>query len=346
MNIKRFQSDILSWYDQNKRILPWRNNVTPYRVWISEIMLQQTKVETVRSYFKEFMSKFPSVKQLASAPEDVLMKTWEGLGYYSRARNLQKAAKIIVSEYNSEIPNNYKTLLSLPGIGPYTAGAILSIAFNQLYTAVDGNVYRVMSRLYAIEESIKDPQIKTHIKDLTESLLPVGRVNDFNQAMMEIGALICLPKNQVRCAICPLQFHCEAFKKGLQTTLPNKPKKPAKKIQDYTYIILNTNQKFAIRKRPNSGLLASLYEFPNTNEKLSIKEIQSRFHNLDILKIQKLPTKSHVFTHLKWNINAYLVDTTYENKDYMYISFDELQHKYSIPKAFNQYLDDIKKSTL
>jgi A/G-specific adenine glycosylase len=334
VNKLRFQQDLLKWYDHQKRVLPWRDKPLPYPVWISEIMLQQTRVETVKPYFERFIVALPSISSLANVSDDYLNKLWEGLGYYSRARNLKKAAQIMVDKYHANVPNMFEDLITLPGIGPYTAGAILSIAFDQQYTAVDGNVLRVFARITGNKNNIKDPKIKATIKNIVESLLPNKRVGDFNQALMEIGAIVCKPNGSPNCMVCPLQNYCQAFQQNITDIIPLKHTKKIKKIEEKTILIIEYNNRFMIEKRPDKGLLASLYQFPNIDKKLDGKDIKHAFNGVQSIK--KLPASTHVFTHLKWKMIGYHVILSEPQKG-LFVTIEELQRTYSIPTAFRVY---------
>ncbi len=333
MNKKMFTESLLNWYDTNQRVLPWRENKDPYRVWISEIMLQQTRVETVIPYFNRFINKIPTVEALSKVDDDELYKLWEGLGYYSRARNLKFASIQVMNEFNGIIPSTQKELESLKGIGPYTSGAVLSISFDKPFTAVDGNVLRVFSRLYAIDSNIKDPKTKKDIKGIVEELLPEFRIGDFNQALMEIGATICLPTGRPLCEKCPLASQCVAKKRNIQTILPIIEKRNSRRKQDVTHIILKVNDKYALRKRPPKGLLAGLYEFVNFDNKLSLNDVKAMY---DFKSIEKLPNKKHIFTHIEWNITAYLVELHKVIEPFIWASKDELDTVYPIPVAFKK----------
>lgn len=339
MNKTTFRRDLLSWYDSQKRILPWRDNTDPYRVWISEIMLQQTRVSAVIPYFDRFISSLPTIKSLANVGEDELMKLWEGLGYYSRARNLKKAAIKVMQDYSGMIPNTYDELLSLPGIGPYTAGAILSIAFNKPYTAVDGNVLRVFARIKNIQTDIKDPATKSTIKETISSLLP-KRVGDFNQALMEIGATVCLPNGQPKCDECPIKTYCIANKENTMALIPLKKRKKPVPILKKTVLILRYNEMVAIEKRPNKGLLASMYQFPMVEGHISKNEIHELFQSTAV-QVTPLPKSTHVFSHKKWNMIGYEVELS-NPLTYHFVSIEDLLSIYSIPTAFKQYKNGLR----
>jgi A/G-specific adenine glycosylase len=344
LNKTRFRENLLSWYDNNKRVLPWRDDPSPYKVWISEIMLQQTKVSTVIPYFNRFIERIKSVNELAEIEEDTLLKLWEGLGYYSRARNLKKAAQEIVQKHNSVLPNNEKELEELKGIGNYTSGAILSIAFNKRYTAVDGNVLRVFARLNNIKDDIKQKEIKASIKEQVKSLLPKNRVGDFNQALMEIGATVCLPNGTPYCEICPLKEMCKAYKKGTQKEIPIKRKKKQTPTKDITVLLVKHRDKYIIEKRPSTGLLANMYQFPIVEEHLDIKDIEL-LHIDNIKEIKQLNNSKHIFSHLKWNMKAY--EITLQNRtNGLFASKEEILNKYSIPTAFKEYKKYIEGETI
>ena len=254
---------LLVWYDRNRRILPWREEPTPYRVWVSEIMLQQTRVEAVKPYFERFMNALPDITALAAAPEEELLKLWEGLGYYNRVRNLKQAAEQIQADYEGQMPDSYEELLRLKGIGSYTAGAIASIAYGRAVPAVDGNVLRVISRIRQDSRPITDPKVKTAVEKDLAGVIPVDRPGDFNQAMMELGACVCLPNGAPLCERCPLAKLCMAHQTGRETDYPVKQEKKPRQIEDRTILVIRDENKTAIRKRPGRGLLAGMYEFPS-----------------------------------------------------------------------------------
>ena len=254
---------LLSWYRGNARPLPWREEPSPYGVWISEIMLQQTRVEAVKPYYERFMRELPGVRDLAAVPEERLMKLWEGLGYYSRARNLKKAAQVVMEQYGGKLPGDFSLLLKLPGIGSYTAGAIASIAFGIPVPAVDGNVLRVLARLLAYREDIRKPSAKTEMEKLLPGVIPEGDAGAFNQALIEVGAIVCLPGGEPRCAGCPLSSLCLTRERGLWREIPFRSPLKKRKIQELTVCLILRGDEAAVRRRPETGLLASLYELPN-----------------------------------------------------------------------------------
>ena len=335
MDKRIVQSNIFKWYDNSKRILPWRDNPNPYHVWISEIMLQQTRVEAVIPYFLRFIKEIPTIEDLSTISDDALNKLWEGLGYYSRARNLKKAAQIIVRDFNSLLPSEYDDLISLPGIGQYTAGAILSIAFNKKYTAVDGNVLRVFSRFFGIRKNIKDKEVKQLIKDKVEKLSPDKRIGDFNQALMEIGAIICKPNKEPLCTVCPLQSFCKAYQLNLTNVIPKKINKITRRIEERTVFIITYKDKYAIQKRSNKGLLASLYQYPNETGFQRLDDIKNRFAKE--VEINALPPSKHIFTHLEWHMIGYEIKLKVPMETYLFVTKEDLMSIYPIPTAFKTY---------
>lgn len=304
-----FSQKILEYYDVHRRVLPWREDPRPYYVWLSEIMLQQTRVETVLPYFARFIETLPDVRSLAEVPEEKLLKLWEGLGYYSRARNLRKAAKIIVSDFGGELPPSKKQLLSLPGIGAYTAGAISSIAFGKKETAVDGNLIRVGSRILAYEGPTGKAEGKKAMEDFWESVLPEKRAGDFNQAVMDIGARICIPSGAPKCSDCPVSSHCRGFQTGSQTAYPVKEEKKQRRIEEKTIFILYQGEEIAFEKRKNQGLLAGLWQFPmeegRLEEEEALKKLQKKGYRP--LRIVKGPAAKHIFSHIEWKMVSWKV---------------------------------------
>lgn len=308
-NISEFQNDLLHWYHLNKRDLPWRQSKDPYKIWVSEIMLQQTKVDTVIPYFHRFIDKFPTVYALADAdPQDVL-KAWEGLGYYSRARNLQNAVQEVVASYGGVVPANRGELGSLKGIGPYTRGAILSIAYDQPEPAVDGNVMRVISRVLKVEEDIAQQRVKKVFETYIREIISEGDPASFNQAIMELGALICTPKSPA-CMLCPIQTHCTAFEEGIQEELPIKTK--AKRQREIPYAVLlikNGEGAYLIEKREDKGLLANLWQFPMVPlNDVDLDQLENWVFNAYGIHIKNKSKKGqlkHIFTHLIWQLEIF-----------------------------------------
>jgi len=329
-------TELLNWYDEHARVLPWRDNPTPYRIWISEIMLQQTRVEAVRSYFERWMIKAPDVFILSQLSLDEINKLWEGLGYYSRARNILKASKIIVKQYNGILPSSKHLLEELPGIGPYTSGAISSIAFNQKETAVDGNVLRVFARLTANKNDIKSLSTKKEIKKIVYDVLPEDRVGDFNQSLMELGATVCIPNGEPKCVSCPLINICESYKQNLTSLIPVKQKKKIQRVEKVTVLLVNKDGLIAIKRRPDSGLLALLYEYPNFDYHMTKGELTLMYPNSEIVP---LPDAKHVFTHIIWKMKGFsiLIKEDEFSKDYIWATPDDISNTYTIPTAFKAY---------
>lgn len=340
---------LLSWYREHKRILPWRENKDAYRIWISEIMLQQTRVEAVKPYFFRFMEHFPTVQALAEAPDDELMKCWEGLGYYSRARNLKKAAGVIMEKYEGTLPASHGALLDLPGIGSYTAGAIASIAYEIPAPAVDGNVLRVLSRVCGSRDDILKQSTKKRMEALVSEIIREGEAGDFNQALIEVGAIVCVPNGAPLCDSCPFYTMCVARSEELIGEIPVKTPKKKRKIEEKTVLILQYGEKIAIRKRAAEGLLASLYEFICVPGKLGINEI-GRFFDEAIVP-EKLPDAKHIFSHVEWHMNGYRIPITEIPKqligelpeDFILADFEELKERYPIPNAFAAYKEYLKQ---
>jgi len=331
---------LLRWYEDNKRILPWRENASPYRVWVSEIMLQQTRVETVKNYFLRWMMLFPTLHDLAIASEDEVLKAWEGLGYYSRARNLHKAAKIVDRDYGGELPKNREALRMLPGIGDYTVGAVLSIAFGEKEPAVDGNVLRVISRLQADPSDVSKSEVRKRIADELRPLMPEGKTSEFTQALFEIGALICLPGDGYRCDVCPVRAYCRAAEQGKQKDYPVKTEKAKQRVQERTVLLVCHDERYALRKRPDKGLLANLYEFPNEEGHLRADEVKGFFQDPSaIISVEALPDATHVFTHLIWEMKGYLVRLAEEIPlaGVVWASPSDIGARYTLPSAFSAY---------
>lgn len=308
-NTLQFQTALLAWYNKNKRNLPWRKDQDPYKVWISEIMLQQTQVDTVIPYFHRFVEQFPTVYDLAAADEQQVLKAWEGLGYYSRARNLQHAVKEVVADYGGEVPSNPQELGKLKGIGPYTQGAILSIAFNQPEPAVDGNVMRVLSRVLNIDDDIAKGKTRKVFENITRELIYKDDPSSFNQAVMELGALVCTPKSPM-CLLCPVREYCRAYEEGIQEQLPVKSKKAKQTVKTYKAILIRNSQgQVVIEKRPDTGLLANLWQFPMVPSNIkTIEQVEQwlyKEYGLDVIINKKRGQLKHVFSHIIWNINVY-----------------------------------------
>ena len=312
-----WQDELLNWYRNNKRDLPWRKNKDPYSIWISEIMLQQTRVETVKEYYRRFLERLPTIKELAEVSPDELMKLWEGLGYYSRARNLQKAAQIIMLDYQGQFPSRYEEILKLPGIGLYTAGAVASIAFGEKVPAVDGNVNRVVTRFFGIREPIERPSVKRQIFDYAMQAVPADAPGDFNQALMELGATICGAKS-FKCECCPISSCCAAARDGDVMELPIHEKKPKPKEMDVGVLLLTYQKKILILKRTEQ-LLHGLYVFYLTEGISDVKRISTYLEQDEICarKLKKCGEAKHVFTHRIWNMIIYQAELSEEPKAFL-----------------------------
>lgn len=329
---------LLNWYDYNKRLLPWRENKDPYRIWISEIMLQQTRVEAVKPYFDRFMQELPTVADLAAVEDDRLMKLWEGLGYYNRARNLKKAAQTIMEEYNGKLPADYEKLLSLKGIGMYTAGAIGSIAFELQVPAVDGNVLRVLSRLWGDYSDILKDKTKKEMGKRILDFMPGDRPGDFNQALIELGATVCVPNGKPNCEQCPWDTVCKAYKEDLIENLPVKAKKKPRKIQNKTVFLLETEEQIAIRKRDDKGLLAGLWEFPNLDGRMDAEDLRKQMEDWGIQngEYEQAGKGKHIFSHVEWHMEGVkiLLPEPVKLEDFLWVEKKELETVYALPSAF------------
>lgn len=349
---KSFQDDLIGWFTTEQRELPWRKDQDPYKVWVSEIMLQQTRVDTVIPYFNRFLESFPSIEALATADEEKVLKAWEGLGYYSRVRNLQSAVREVHEKYNGNVPDSPEGVSSLKGVGPYTAGAILSIAFGKPEPAVDGNVMRVLSRILLIWDDIAKPSSRKIFEEAVRSIISQENPSYFNQALMELGALICTPTSP-SCLLCPVRDHCEAFDEGVQNELPVKTKKKKQKnVQLAAGIFTDHEGRILIRKRPESGLLANLWEFPIVETVVDFQrqrdQLAENFKELYDVKPKiddSLGQVDHVFSHLVWNIQVYSGNFTGnipQNNKVKLVTQDEMQ-EYAFPvpfqKMMKQYLE-------
>lgn len=343
---------LLAWYEQNRRPLPWRDAPTPYHVWLSEIMLQQTRIEAVIPYYERFLSVCPTVEALASVDDEQLMKLWEGLGYYSRARNLKAAAGCIMERYGGELPASYEALLSLPGIGAYTAGAIASIAFGLPEPAVDGNVLRVMARLTA---DVRDVMKEATKKDVTASLRAIypqdkDKAAAMTQALMELGERVCIPNGTPRCEACPLGATCLARVGGLTDRVPVRAPKKARKIQPRTVYLLVHGDKVALRKRGESGLLSGLWEFVGTEDAYDLSQALTWLENRGVQarRLIALPDAKHIFTHIEWHMTGYLVlcgnaPDELLGQPLVWVTRKNLQERYALPTAFRAFVQALEE---
>ena len=351
--MKEAVQPLVEWYRTNRRNLPWRERMDAYRVWISEIMLQQTRVEAVKPYYERFLRELPDVKSLAEVPEDRLLKLWEGLGYYNRARNLKYAACQIMEEYGGKFPETYEEIRSLKGIGSYTAGAISSFVYNIPKPAVDGNVLRVVSRITADGEEITASGTKKRIEKEIEEVIPGDAAGDFNQSLIELGAVVCLPNGAPRCAECPVRDICLAHEQGRETEFPVKKKAKERRIEKRTVLLFRDEGKAAIRKRPAKGLLAGMYEFPNREGYMSYDEAAAYGKSLGLtpVRIKKLRRAKHIFSHVEWHMIGYeiLVDELEKdmeaagrNRDgaVIFAEIRQLRDEYPMPAAFEAYMPE------
>ncbi len=341
-NLNCLTEPLLRWYAAHARVLPWRENVTPYRVWVSEIMLQQTRVEAVKPYFNRFIEALPSIEDLANCEEERLLKLWEGLGYYNRVRNMQEAARTVMSEYDGRLPADPAALLFLPGIGRYTAGAIASIAYNLPVPAVDGNVLRILMRVTADDSDITRTAVRSEAERRIAAVIPEKQASEFNQALMELGATVCLPNGTPLCNDCPWNSLCEARKQSIIMRLPVKKEPAPRKCEDRTILIIRDKDRIALHKRPDHGLLAGMYEFPGCDGHLNRDEVIRRVKrmNLDPLRIERLEDAKHIFSHVEWHITGYLVQVDSlrgKETDLLFVSSGEIQERYPIPAAFQAY---------
>ncbi|TXK82678.1 A/G-specific adenine glycosylase [Paenibacillus sp. N3.4] len=352
-----FSRHLLDWYHTHKRDLPWRRSKNPYYIWISEVMLQQTRVDTVIPYFHRFVEQFPTVEALATAPEENVLKAWEGLGYYSRARNLQTAVREVHERYGGIVPQDKVEISSLKGVGPYTSGAILSIAYNKPEPAVDGNVMRVLSRYFLIEEDIMKPSTRVRMEKLARELIMEGTASDFNQALMELGAMVCTPRSP-HCLTCPVMAHCAAREAGMEEALPIKKKaKPPRPESRGVAFVEGTGEhkgKWLIRQRPQEGLLARMWELPHivwkseegrTDEenKNELRQSLADQEQIMIRPGEWLMDTEHIFSHIVWKMKVYravLGDTNRQGNGgewipfhYRWVSLDELD-QYAFPNVF------------
>lgn len=348
MICEEFARKLLDFYDSHRRVLPWREHPHPYRVWISEIMLQQTRVDTVIPYFERFMKECPTVSALAEAEEERLLKLWEGLGYYSRIRNIHRAAKELMDSYGGELPRNREELLSLPGIGPYTAGAILSIAYGIPEIAVDGNMIRIAARVTALEEVATKGRGKKAVEEFLREVLPSDRAGDFNQAMMDLGATICLPNGAPLCENCPISGYCLSFHQGNPEAYPKKEPKKERKIEEHTVFLLHLGEKSGFVKREDRGLLAGLWGFPMKKGHLAKAEaLEYLFHEGYAVKnISEGVRAKHIFSHVEWHMISYEVEldslSVHERSDLTWLTVEESE-SISLPTAYSKFREELRK---
>lgn len=345
LELQKIVKPLLKWYQISKRDLPWRHTTDSYKIWISEIMLQQTRVEAVKHYYETFIKEIPDLKALANIKEDKLLKIWEGLGYYSRARNMQKCAQLLIKENQKELPRCYEKLKKLPGIGPYTAASIGSIAYQLKTPAIDGNVLRIMTRIHEDDRNILDNKVRNDYFNRLSKIMPDDTRN-FTESLMELGALICQPNGLPKCENCPINFCCKSYHHQTMLKFPTKRKEKTRKKEKKTVIIFEFENKIAIQKRPNKGLLASLYEFYNIDEHYTLREIKQLLEKKKIIfnKIENLGKNKHIFSHIEWDMIGYYIncEKLFRN-DLKWVSKEELQEKYSLPTAFSYYAKFLKR---
>lgn len=340
-DLKDLVQALLPWFDENKRELPWRQDKDPYHVWLSEIMLQQTRVEAVKGYYTRFLQALPSIADLANADDELLHKLWEGLGYYSRVRNLKKAAQVIMDDFGGIFPKEHAQILSLPGIGPYTAGAIASICYDSPTPAVDGNVLRVISRICNEDTPIDSPAYKKSVEQRLAAIYP-ARAGDFTQALMELGATLCGPNWTPKCTDCPCVHFCKAHAAGTAASLPVKTPKKAKKEEEKTVFILSCDGCYALQKRPDSGLLAGLWEFPNVPGNLDMEKGLLILKDWGIRPGQLLRQveRQHIFTHIRWQMQGLYLEVAEKNEAFVWLSAEEIQQQVALPTAFRQFWEE------
>jgi len=347
-----FSDHLLQWYSLHSRDLPWRRSTDPYKIWLSEVMLQQTRVDTVIPYYHKFLESFPTLRHLAQADQQAVLKCWEGLGYYSRGRNFHQAAKTIITQNEGKIPSDYQSFIALKGVGPYTAAAVLSIAYGKKYAVVDGNVIRVITRYLGIEDDIRTAQVKNLVQDFVDEKIPTDRPGDFNQSLMELGAIVCKP-NSPTCGTCPLSPHCVAFNSARTDVIPYKSK--AKKVPHYHIgvgLIVNQKNELLIALRPNDGMLGGLWEFPGGKNELSesLKQTVSRELNeelgVDVKVYEKFKMIKHAYSHFKITLHAYWCTIERgdpqpnSSQDLKWVTLSEIDN-FPFPKANKVLINDL-----
>ena len=340
---------LLDWYRAHARDLPWRHTRDPYHILVSEIMLQQTRAETVKPYYARFLELLPSVRDLADADEQTILKLWEGLGYYSRVRNLQRAAQAVVREHGGMVPADFDALLSLPGVGRYTAGAVASIAYDIPVPAVDGNVLRVCARLTGCEDDVLLPATKAVIEQAIAPVVPAVGAGDFNQSLIELGATVCLPNTEPRCADCPLRLICVAAREGRTTELPIRNARKTRKVEQMTVLVIRAcdgegQVRYAIRKRPARALLGGLYELPHVEGHVEAVDVETYLHSVGLspMDVSRLTDARHIFTHKEWLMRGYEVEVSDAARadapaDWIWVTARDAESTYAIPSAFSAY---------
>jgi len=341
--LRQLPEMLLPWYSENRRELPWRQDKDPYHIWLSEIMLQQTRVEAVKGYYTRFLNALPTVEALANADDELLHKLWEGLGYYTRVRNLKRAAQVIMAEHGGVFPGEYEKVLALPGIGEYTAGAICSIAFGQKTPAVDGNVLRLYARLMDDHTPIDLPALKKSVQETLRKIYP-NAAGDFTQALMELGATICGPNRKPDCENCPCSAFCLGYKKGTAEQLPVRLPKRQRRQEGRTVFILSCDGFYALEKRPDTGLLAGLWQFPNVEGKLDVQTALGEVEKMGLRpkEILRKVEKKHIFTHIEWNMSGVYVEVAEKNGSFAWRSGEQIRQENALPTAFRQFWEEIE----
>ena len=346
---------LLQWYYSNRRILPWREDPTPYQVCISEMMLQQTRVEAVKEYYRRVLEELPGISDLAKADEEQLLKLWEGLGYYSRVRNLKKAAQEVETQFHGELPQEYDLLIRLPGIGSYTAGAIASIAYGKKQPAVDGNVLRVITRVSGDESDISKESFKKDMRNRLLSIMPENRAGEFNQALMDLGAMVCLPNGTPLCGQCPWRELCVARQLDKTNIIPVKAKKKERRIEEKTILIVQYEDKILLHKRGEKGLLAGMYEFPSMNDYQNRKQVLAYLNTIGIrsIRMKTGPESKHIFSHIEWHMKSYVIKVdeletedmvSRKDPNWQFVNRNMIEKAYPIPSAFAAYFPYIVQS--
>ena len=334
---------LLPWYAANKRDLPWRSDREPYHIWVSEIMLQQTRVEAVKGYYARFLTALPTVEALAACDDDALHKLWEGLGYYSRVRNMKKAAIVIMEDHGGIFPQTYPQVLALPGIGEYTAGAICSIAHDLPTPAVDGNVLRLYARLLDDHRPMDAPEVKKEVRSDLEAVYP-ARAGDFTQALMELGATLCGPNRAPECDKCPCALVCRGCQQGTAADLPRRLPKREKRQEDRTVFILSCGGAFALEKRPAKGLLAGLWQFPNVPGELSTAQAMKQLERWGLVprEIYKEVRRKHIFTHIRWDMKGVYLEVSEPAGPFIWLTAEQIRREAALPTAFRQFWEEEK----
>lgn len=339
---------LCTWYAKNKRSMPWREDASPYHVWLSEIMLQQTRIEAAWTYYERFTERLPDVKSLADVSEEELLKLWEGLGYYNRARNLQKTARLLMERFDGKLPADYDLLLDLPGIGSYTAGAIASIAYGIPAPAVDGNVLRVTMRYLNCDDDIMRQSVRRKMEQAIMKVIPKDCPGEFNQALMELGEVVCIPGGRPLCGQCPLESQCLGHKAGREMELPKKSEKKKRRVEKKTILVLRQNGKVGIQRREARGLLAGMWGFPSLEGHKTISWMKAWLeqNHLSDVVVKRLKGGSHVFSHVEWQMKGYELilperQTQHIVEELVWCSREELKDMYPIPVAFHIFLHQI-----